>query len=94
MTTIEALVHASSRIETMVDEGEISAGHVTICPAAARFTLFLADEQEECLMHVQYDVAWEQLEQFRNGPDALCDLVLDALVRKLHGEDVADPCSG
>jgi hypothetical protein len=39
------------------------------------------------MMHVQYDLLWEELEQFTGGPEQLLSLSLTALLNKLCGED-------
>ena len=83
-----------------MEDGTVSAGHVTVLPGAARFTLyqrvlFEGDlSGEERMMHVQYDVTWAELDAFRAGPECLCELVLETLAKKLNGEEVDDPCGG
>lgn len=86
MNTTEALKAASVRIESMIETGRASAGHVTITPRAVRLTLFQAME-DGAMMHVQYDLLWEELEQFTGGPEQLLSLSLTALLNKLCGED-------
>lgn len=71
----------------------IAAGHVTVTPSAARFTLYRRVDDEH-MMHVQYDLPWAELDSFVAGPDALCELVLESLLSRLDGDDPGDPCTG
>lgn len=45
-------------------------------------------------MHVQSDVSFLELDAFVGGALMLCNEVINALVKKLNGEKVADPCGG
>ena len=71
----------------MIESGEISAGHITVLPAACRFTLY--KQVDEALMHVTYDVAYIELDRLGGGA---CDEIIGALLKKLNGEEAPDPC--
>ena len=74
----------------MVENDTICAGHITVLPNTARITLYRALDDEGHLMHVQYELSWEDLEQVIIGPEALCETTLKKMVEKLNG----DPCTG
>ena len=60
MTTIEVLRAAAAQINRLVDNGVISAGHITVTPTAARLTLFL--QHMDHMLHVEHEIHWDQLE--------------------------------